>query len=318
MLVDSDSIHIPFALQHYRMPAAGVEASTVATQPISPTTAHQQTVHLGSTEATARQDGYSDTRPATTTFFGDTGLWFVPTDDQMASATRSPAHGGYLALPAGEYFPTLYGLNTPSLKLQGERIQDQSVSLEELISKAYYIFVGYARNVYHAMVLQSPDETSVQVRTVTFTLKHVLKGEGLAENTETIKQFAAVTPVIKKDERLLLYLLKPTENKRFQHTVGGYAGHFFILPDPANSGYDVAVNLYNNRGLWSNKGPLWSDDVFPRAAAAEYLAQPHLRLSVERQRQILERGNQPCRPVPVPLELLLAATHANLSASVVR
>ena len=57
------------------------------------TTASAQTASLGTstgqnpstqTSSSSTPDTTGDTRPATTTFYGDTGLWFVPTAEVLA------------------------------------------------------------------------------------------------------------------------------------------------------------------------------------------------------------------------------------------
>jgi hypothetical protein len=55
------------------------------------TTARAQTAPTGTASPTEPTSGTGDasTRPSTTTFFGDTGLWYVPTADVLAHGAWS-------------------------------------------------------------------------------------------------------------------------------------------------------------------------------------------------------------------------------------
>ena len=59
-------------------------ASAAAQTPSATTTTSAQVGHAASPRTTPEE-----TRPATATFFGDTGLWFVPTAEVLAANTFS-------------------------------------------------------------------------------------------------------------------------------------------------------------------------------------------------------------------------------------
>ena len=208
-----------------------------------------------------------------------------------------------------------YRSNHDSIFQTPESDECKICSLEYLISNASHIFAGYAKRVRHSMFARSPDEASIQVRTVTFVLKHILKGEGIVENTEyTVRQRTPWTLSIGEGEQLLLYLMEPAEGG-FQYAVGDHmVGHFFVLPDRTNPNQYVAVNLNNNTGLWGRDSPLWNENTFPENAAAEYLAKIHKPpIPPSRQKMILDLGRQGIGDTTQPLELILAGTHAGLS-----
>src|SRR5512144_730413 len=75
-----------------------VVALAVAGRPTAQTTQSDQGKPATQTQATSTTTDAGttrDTRPATTTFFGDTGLWFVPTADILPNGKWSAS--GYLA-----------------------------------------------------------------------------------------------------------------------------------------------------------------------------------------------------------------------------
>lgn len=212
------------------------------------------------------------------------------------------------------YFPTNHIKSFSAATMGGvTQPQTDTFSLDDLITAAKYVFVGETRQVHYSMEREGPDESPLRVRTVTFTLRNVLKGDVIPNADFTVKQFAPLTPDVKQNAQVLWFLDEPT-TKGFLHTVGARAGYFQVRPDPSDRRYLVATNLNSNRALWSNELPLWRDDLFPENKAAEYLSKVH-RPSIppERREAILERGRRGCRPVPFELELLLAATYARLS-----
>lgn len=208
----------------------------------------------------------------------------------------------------------------------------QTYSLERLIADADLAFVGVAQQTLK--VERSVGKLPAHV--TSFLLKVVLK-DGPKNKVHpgqeiTVRQFAHHRIATADAETVLWYLkAKGSLQNSFSSPVGRFAGDFRRVEVKAS---DEAVstlmvqNQLGNRGLWSNQegGKLWNNTTFKRSVAEDYLDKylqeefPTLKASdpkgfEDRVKRILDVGEYPCKPKPIPLELLLAATHARLSAN---
>lgn len=202
---------------------------------------------------------------------------------------------------------------------QPQTLDFPTLSLHQLIRDADFVFVGKATPLHNHTTLGGG---ALPARVTQFLIHTSLKG-GLREGSQLfVKQFPPHSAPTQPDEIVLWYLKRePNVNEAFASPVGKYSGDFRVVLSEPTKGVLMVQNRVENRGLWSNlpDGRLWND-TFKRSIAKEYLknyltkAYPTLAQDPEafdrRLYDILAFGDAPCKPRPLPLELLLAATHA--------
>jgi hypothetical protein len=181
------------------------------------------------------------------------------------------------------------------------------VSLEELVAEADTIFIG--RVLFGKQLPASEGASRVlPTRVTTFHVVQSLKGEAEAESEFQLKEFAPVSTYFKSGALVMLFL-PPKSKAGFQSP--GLSGYFRVTESESNSNVLVAQNLSENRGLWSNKDRLWGER-FPKKIAQQSLSEKY-QYSRHKIQEVLAFGDLPCKPRPIPLELLVAATRAGLS-----
>lgn len=194
---------------------------------------------------------------------------------------------------------------------------DANLLLEHLIIDAGSILYGRVGPVSREHVVQKLDgvETTLVVRIVPFQWSTFLKGGGGRRVPTTVRNYAPVAPGVREGEEILWFLDSASANNLDAFVVD-YAADFRISPDLRDSGksYKVAISLAQNRGLWGDR--LWTPTL-KREEVREYLEKlvKDSKLSAERRDDILNVGDNPCQPRPLPLELLLAAIHVRLEGT---
>jgi hypothetical protein len=209
-----------------------------------------------------------------------------------------------------------FGLGMTSRQATARSETTAPISLDTLVAKSETIFVGEVLRSKSATVRR---EDGLATRLTFFSVAEVLKGSLAAGNEFALREFAPLATNFEPHESVVLFLPPPSEAG---FTSPGLSGYFRIKPLQSDPGQLFAKNLVDNRALWSNQGQLWSPEKFPLSDARTFLKSRHPgleqsgpMLSPERIEAILAIGNEACRPRPIPLELLLSATHARLSTT---
>jgi hypothetical protein len=196
-----------------------------------------------------------------------------------------------------------------------------ALSLDELITTAHSVIVGTVSTIQESVGRQgawSLFPSRVTKIEVFESFKYAPPRGAVYE----LKEFAPEASPLEKGELVLLYLSRPSEAE-FVTAIGELSGDFRRAPGDTSSDHLVGTpmrNLIGNRNLWDNSKPLWNQTTFKRHVAAEYLSdyflRSHDRLGPDEvsklKEEILRIGDMPFHEGPIPLELLLAATHARL------
>lgn len=223
-----------------------------------------------------------------------------------------------VGLLAAAFFPAFESLCQGESPQQKEGTSDENrplvharaLSLREMITDADRIFVGEVERVETERVPLGEKGVMMDVRLVTFKVEDVLKGKLRKGGRLTVRQKASLSQPIKEKEKVLWYV-SPDSRLGLTQPLGIYSGHFRVFREKTEMGaeteHEAAVNLKNNEGLWSSEEPLWTprsgvdrEKVLGKAKA--------MNIAPERLAKINEFASKPCRPRPVPLELLVSAT----------
>lgn len=202
-------------------------------------------------------------------------------------------------------------------KARAPLIEARPMSLSELTAEADKIFKGTVLNVESENVeLQGKTKrTTVRVSVVTFHVTQKLKGNFDARAPLKVRETSTVYVPVEKGDELLWYLAKPGPSG-FTAPLGIYSGHFKIRPAKRPEDVELVVNLLNNRGLWSTESPLINSTKGLEASAFENaLKRKSVTLSQARLNRVMAIANEPQRPGPLPLELILTATERLLDDS---
>jgi len=214
----------------------------------------------------------------------------------MANGGYSPlsAHGLALIAPLVEPVQTNAELRGQPESNEGNT--PRLLSLEEIVAKAQLIVSG--RVV--AVGLMAGE------RRVTLELAEVIKGS--STKRLTVRQRSPTPESLELGQRVVWYLNGPTSGG-FYESVGDGAGFFAIAR--GDGGLPTAENLNSNRGLWKKDNAL--RDVQSRTVLVAWLVRAGMRAKdID---QIVALREQPWKPVPVPLALLIAATMQQLSGA---
>jgi hypothetical protein len=183
-----------------------------------------------------------------------------------------------------------------------------TVSLRDLVTNADIIFVGRVKESKELDGKEGAFGIFPTKETV-FEVTLALKGELEEKKDFTTKEFAPLATFFNQGDRLMLFLPQASD-AGFRSP--GSSGYFRLIPRASHSGRMLAQNLVNNRGLWNSK--LWSPEEFPQEIAQKILTDKY-HLPKEAVEEILAIGDRPCQAKAIPLELLLAATQARLTAT---
>lgn len=152
----------------------------------------------------------------------------------------------------------------------------------------------------------------VLVRRIQLMETETLKGS----QRSVIAEYAPLSLPVKIGKRYLWFLGEPTA-LGLDPVLGNAAGQFRIVSDSKYPGLLFAMSQVNNRGLWDNSatGRLWKDEA-ERSQVEKKLTQ----LGVDKRYHslILSYGDDPCRPRPVPLDLIRAYASARIDAAIAR
>jgi hypothetical protein len=205
------------------------------------------------------------------------------------------------------------------------RATSAPLSLEQLILDADAIFVGKATPVEKFRGHQ-PTLGGLPARLTRFEILEAFKGKPQTVKYFFVKQFPVHSTPVDLGETVLWYMKDGSADKLFSSPIGGSSGDFRRVSDESDSTQFLVMNYDENKGLWSNRddGKLWNTTTFKRNIAQEYLdtylpkhysslAGDPKKLG-QRESEILNIGELPCRSRAIPIELLLAATHARLAA----
>jgi len=190
------------------------------------------------------------------------------------------------------------------------------LSIEQLTTKASAIFVA------EVIEMKELPGKGLPVRQTTFRIKTSLLPEPKEGDKFSVKEFSPQATSVEAGELVLWYLGEKSD-RDFRRPLGDDIGDFRRVSDPDDP--DLLVkNFSENRGLWSNQAKLWNDTTFRRKKAGEYLSS-YLQANYQelakdstalkhRVERTLALGDEPCQPRALPLEFVLAATHARLNS----
>ncbi len=191
-------------------------------------------------------------------------------------------------------------------------------SLDDLILGSDRIVYGTIHTKTDLSATQSP--TGLPTRRIRIAVMEALKLPP-AEAKELLLDYVLTdAPAVLEGESVLWYLDRTTNG--LAAFFGEESGDFRRVSRDEDS--PLFLNGAENKGLWGNipKAKLWNGSTFNRQTAHDFLTDyfrrtdPVLFANTEalkdRKNEILEVGDEPCRPRAIPLETLLAATHARL------
>lgn len=211
------------------------------------------------------------------------------------------------------------------LAVQSKGTPFETLSLDRLATESDFAFVGKSIETVDG----ESAEGALPVRVTVFKIEIPIKGKLKVGETISVKQFAGHS-ISTDDGEFVLWFLKAKDKveNSLASPVGRSSGDFrrVEVASDENVSTFMVQNQVGNRGLWGNQDgdKLWNSTTFKREVADAFLEKllskkfPGLKSSDPRtfeykKKMILDVGEYPCKPKPIPIEFVLAATHARLS-----
>jgi len=209
------------------------------------------------------------------------------------------------------YSPQVYTSRSPNFASQSATTQSPGMSLDRLVSGAEIILVGevVGSRLKSTTVPDGNDRVDIPTKEIVFRVIENLKGKLRNGDPLVVTMYEPASVRVGNGEKVLWYL-SPKSVYGFQAPLQLRSGYFLIKPGGELG--QLTSNLDYNQGLWSESEPLWSSLNEKELARQNLLNRQIPKDSVDR---MLSTGDGACCPELLPLDLLLAATHAKVASS---